>query len=484
MTTHGDQGLDVGDGDAPIASAADDDGQRVGELGRSEHQHSARLRRLALGTAFVLGAAGVFVAGASTGIGRTSTELVASTSMTGMDMSTVDMAAMDSMAGTTSAGGRATAAGAGTLAATGASGMSMTGDSYWAQVAGAPYRPTGVVRTYYVQADEVEWDYAPTGSNQVTGQPFDAEADVFVKSGPGRIGSTYTKCLYQEYTDSTFGTRKTRAARDAYLGFLGPVLRGAVGDTIKVVFRNTCAIPASMHPHGVFYAKASEGAPYADNTSGKDTFDDAVPTNGRHTYTWLVPERAGPGPEDGSSVMWMYHSHTNEIGDTYAGLQGVMSITARGMARADGSPKDVDREVFELFSVMNENKSPYLDANVHRFAQVPYAPPGDEGFDESNLMHSINGYVYGNQPMLTVRKGERVRWYLMSMGTEVDLHTPHWHGNDALSMGMRVDVVNLLPATMVTADMVPDNPGIWLFHCHVNDHIAAGMISRYQVTDG
>ena len=35
---------------------------------------------------------------------------------------------------------------------------------------------------------------------------------------------------------------------------------------------------------------------------------------------------------------------------------------------------------------------------------------------------------------------------------------------------------------MVVADMVPDNPGIWLFHCHVNDHITAGMLTRYQVT--
>jgi manganese oxidase len=34
---------------------------------------------------------------------------------------------------------------------------------------------------------------------------------------------------------------------------------------------------------------------------------------------------------------------------------------------------------------------------------------------------------------------------------------------------------------MVTADMVPDNVGIWLYHCHVNDHIDAGMLERYQV---
>lgn len=356
----------------------------------------------------------------------------------------------------------------------------MTGDAYWDQVGGQAFHPTGRTRTYYVGADEVPWNYAPRGRNEITGKAFDDVADTYVANGPSRIGSTYVKCLYRQYTDAGFGKLTGRPAKDAYLGFTGPVIRAEVGDTIKVVFHNDCSFGSSIHPHGVFYQKASEGAPYADNTSGKDTYDDAVPRGGRHTYTWLVPDRAGPGPHDGSSVMWMYHSHTNEITDTYAGLQGFMAITARGMARADGSPKDVDREVFELFSVMNENNSSYLEENVGRFTTTPPASD-DEGFEESNLMHSVNGYVFGNQPMLTLRKGERVRWYLMAMGTEVDLHTPHWHGNDVVVAGMRMDVVSLLPASMITADMVPDNPGIWLFHCHVNDHLTAGMMTRYRV---
>jgi hephaestin len=32
--------------------------------------------------------------------------------------------------------------------------------------------------------------------------------------------------------------------------------------------------------------------------------------------------------------------------------------------------------------------------------------------------------------------------------------------------------------------MVPDDPGTWLFHCHVNDHISAGMMVRYRIDDG
>lgn len=354
-------------------------------------------------------------------------------------------------------------------------------DAYWNHVAGKPYHPTGTTRTYYLAAEEVVWDYAPTRRNGVTGKAFDDVAKTWVAKGDARIGSAYVKCLYRQYTDSGFTRVRARQPQDAYLGFAGPVIRAEVGDTIKVVFLNRCSIGASVHPHGVFYQKASEGAPYADNTRAGDTLDDAVPQGGTHTYTWLVPDRAGPGPHDGSSVMWMYHSHTDEVADTYAGLQGFVVVTARGKARADGSPQDVDREVFELFTVMNEGNSPYLAENVKRFATT--APSAeDEGFEESNLMHAVNGYVFGNQPMLNLRKGERVRWYVMSMGTEVDLHTPHWHGNTVVAMGTRMDVVSLLPASMVTADMVPDNPGVWLFHCHVNDHLTAGMTTRFRVT--
>ncbi|HEY7488696.1 MAG TPA: multicopper oxidase domain-containing protein [Streptosporangiaceae bacterium] len=358
--------------------------------------------------------------------------------------------------------------------------VAMGGALFARSTADGAHAAAGVTRTYYISADKVVWDYAPQGFNVITGEAFGDTENTYVKRGEHRIGSQYVKCLYRGYTDATF---RTRAAQDPANGFLGPVIRAAVGDQIRVVFRNTCPFPASIHPHGVFYAKNAEGAPYNDGTAGGAKADDGVATGDTFTYLWQVPSRAGPGPHDGSSVMWMYHSHTDEVSDTYAGLIGPMVVTRQGSARADGSPNDVDREMFAMFMVANENSSPFLDENIARFAEGGGPPPGDEeDFEESNLMHSINGFVYGNGPMFTMRNAQRVRWYVMSMGTEVDLHTPHWHGNTVLVGGMRMDVVNLLPAQMVVADMVPDDNGIWLFHCHVADHITAGMLARYQVT--
>src|SRR5256885_3715991 len=341
----------------------------------------------------------------------------------------------------------------------------------------------GVTRTYYVAADEVAWDYAPSGMNKITGQPFGDTENVFMQNGPDRIGRVYKKAVYREYTDATFTKLKPSGPGEEHLGLLGPVVRAEVGDTIKFVFKNNTRFPVSVHPHGVSYAKNAEGAPYADGSGAANKGDDSVDPGSTYTYTWGVPERAGPGPMDGSSTLWMYHSHVDEPGDTNAGLIGAIVVTKKGMAKPDGSPIDVDRELFTMFTVFDENTSTYLATNIKEFTGKPTTVnPDSDGFIESNKMHSINGYSYGNLPGLTMRVGQRVRWYLIGQGTEVDLHTPHWHGNTVLINGMRTDVAELLPMSIKVADMVPDDAGTWLFHCHVNDHIVAGMQAKYTVT--
>jgi hypothetical protein len=355
--------------------------------------------------------------------------------------------------------------------------------------------PAGRTRTYYIAADEVEWDYAPLGIDAFRGEPFGDEAKVFVENNEERIGRVYIKALYREYTDESFTVLKPIPPQWEHLGTLGPVIRASVGDTIEVVFKNNARFPFSVHPHGVFYLKDSEGAPYDDGTEEEDKMDDAVPPGGVHTYRWEVPDRAGPAPGDPSSVLWMYHSHTDEAGDTNAGLVGPLIVSRLGAAGPDGVPRDVARELVTLFTVFDENRSPYLLANIEKYIIERHHPDmapeekeafiegllGDDDFIESNLMHGINGFVFGNLQGLDMRARQTVRWYLLGMGTEVDLHTPHWHGQTGTSMGMRTDVVELMPGSMKMLDMVPDNPGVWLYHCHVNDHIDAGMLATFKV---
>jgi FtsP/CotA-like multicopper oxidase with cupredoxin domain len=302
------------------------------------------------------------------------------------------------------------------------------------------------------------------------------------------------KAVYREYTDDTFKTLKPRLPEWQHLGILGPLIRAEVGDVVKVIFQNNTQIFCSMHPHGLAYAKSSEGAMYNDGTSVADKADDAVGPGARYSYTWMVPKRAGPGPGDGSSIIWMYHSHVVEPRDMNAGLIGPIIVSARGTIKPDGTPKDVEREFVTAFAVFDETQSWYFEANATN--KRKYSPEAalralgsaellkftDPILYKRYLFYSINGLIEGNLPMMAMKKGERVRWYLLANSNEEDVHTIHWHGQTVISNHMRTDMVSLGPMMMAVADMVPDSVGTWLFHCHVNDHIMGGMQGLFTIT--
>src|SRR6185437_15693571 len=86
---------------------------------------------------------------------------------------------------------------------------------------------------YYIAADEVLWDYAPSyPNNPITGVSFTKEESVFLRHAGDRIGRKYLKAVYREYTGASFTTLKPRGPGEASLGILGPIIHAEVGDTI------------------------------------------------------------------------------------------------------------------------------------------------------------------------------------------------------------------------------------------------------------
>jgi len=312
-----------------------------------------------------------------------------------------------------------------------------------------------VTRHYYIAAEDVVWDYAPSHRDLMHGGPLPQ-----IWNGD----TQWHKTRYIEYTDHTFSTRKLQPE---WLGILGPVIRAEVGDEVVVDFLNRSRNPHSMHPHGLRYDKNNEGAAYVPAGRGA-----SVALGGHFTYHWFADEGSGPGPGDASSVVWWYHPHTDEPVETNAGLMGPIIVTAKGKARPDGSPKDVDREFVTTFMIFDE-----LMPKQTMF----YHPNQAQRVNDKGLFYAINGYIFGNLPGLIMKKGEKVRWYVMGLGSDLDFHSPHWHGKTVRQGQRNTDVVDLLPASMTSVDMLADNPGAWMFHCHVNDHMEAGMMVTYTI---
>ena len=123
----------------------------------------------------------------------------------------------------------------------------------------------GVARAYFIAADEVDWDYTPSGRNRAGLPHLESGED---ESGLGLKHRVYHKAIYREYTDATFKNLKPRPPEWAHLGILGPLIRVEVGDSVRVVFRNNTHLALTIHPHGVQYGKDAEGTLYQDGTQG------------------------------------------------------------------------------------------------------------------------------------------------------------------------------------------------------------------------
>ena len=313
-------------------------------------------------------------------------------------------------------------------------------------------------REYWIAAEKVEWNYAPSGENLI--RP-NMGLDVWGKA------LVYEKYRYFQYTDASY---TTQVEQPVWMGILGPQLHVVEGDSVRVHFLNRADKPLSIHVHGLQYDEENEGADMKGSGA-------AVPPGGTFTYHWEADSDAAPGPNDPSSIVWLYHSHVDAVTEVYDGLIGTIVVTKKGMERSedDPRPKDIDKAFTTLFLIFNENDRTIVESGK----SAEYDSP--EEAEEGNLKHAINGYIFGNLQGLEVQQGDRVRWYLIGLGTEVDMHTAHWHGQTVLNAGKRTDVVDLRPGSMVTVDMTAKTPGNWLYHCHVADHITAGMNTRWRV---
>ncbi|KAL2096234.1 hypothetical protein ACEWY4_008382 [Coilia grayii] len=307
-------------------------------------------------------------------------------------------------------------------------------------------------KTFYIRIREEEWNYTNGGTNQVTGE--------------GIHETRFRKVLYRQYTDDTYSTE---VPKPKWLGFLGPIIKAQVDDVIVVHLFNNASRPYSIHPHGVFYKKDSEGALYPDDTKGKWKADDAVPPGSSHTYTWIVQSDFAPADGDAPCLPWAYHSHVDAPKDIASGLIGPL-LTCR-----KGEVLDVDARFFLMFSAVDENLSWYFKQNI-ALQQL------DPETAEFPLMNSINGYMFGTVPDLSVCAGTRVAWHILGMGNEVDVHSVHFYGNTLLERGHRRDVISIFPASFTTATMVPMTTGKWMLTCLVNDHLRAGPQAFYEVT--
>ncbi|XP_050640357.1 coagulation factor V isoform X20 [Macaca thibetana thibetana] len=290
------------------------------------------------------------------------------------------------------------------------------------------------LRQFYVAAQGISWSYRPESTN----------------SSLNLSATSFKKIVYREY-EPYFKKEKPQSSIS---GLLGPTLYAEVGDTIKVHFKNKADKPLSIHPQGIRYSKLSEGASYLDHTFPVEKMDDAVAPGREYTYEWSISEDSGPTHDDPPCLTHIYYSHENLIEDFNSGLIGPLLICKKGILTEDGKQKTFDKQIVLLFAVFDESKS---------WSQ------------SSSLMYTVNGYVNGTMPDITVCAHDHISWHLLGMSSGPELFSIHFNGQVLEQNHHKVSAITLVSATSTTANMTVGPEGKWIISSLTPKHLQAGM---------
>ncbi|XP_010158871.1 PREDICTED: coagulation factor VIII-like [Eurypyga helias] len=329
-----------------------------------------------------------------------------------------------------------------------------------------------VTWTHYIAAEEMDWDYAPMKPESLDRNL----TSLYLEAGPQRIGSKYKKVMFVEYEDATFKKRKVSDQPDK--GILGPVIKGEVGDQFKIMFKNLASRPYNIYPHGLTSVRPYHATRLSQD---KDVKNIAVAPGQSFTYSWRITTEDGPTQADPRCLTRFYYSSIDPVRDTASGLIGPLLICFKKSMDQRGNQIMSDKTRLVLFSVFDENRSWYLEENIRRFCtDAAHVDPQDPQFYASNVMHTINGFVFDNlQPKLCLN--DVVYWYVLSVGAQTDFLSIFFSGNTFKRNMVFEDVLTLFPFSGETVFMSLEKPGIWTLGCLNPNFRDRGMHAKFTV---
>lgn len=279
--------------------------------------------------------------------------------------------------------------------------------------------PAGAVREFTLVAEPVRWEIQ----------------DEFVVEGWGYNGSTP-----------------------------GPMIRVTEGEQVRITLINRLPVPTTIHWHGIDVPVAQDGVPglsQAPVEPGETFIYDFIATN--------------PG------TRW-YHSHVDSNMQIQLGLFGAFIVDPK-----EPELVQYDREFTYILSEKALDVTPQValgEADIRN-------REGGNGRGGAFIpdLFLFNGRSAAAIEPLTIQEGERIRIRLINAGNQV--HAIHLHGHSFKIIAtdgnpvpplaqLTKDTVLIGSSERYDLEVLGSNPGVWMFHCHINNHAANGMVTELR----
>lgn len=242
----------------------------------------------------------------------------------------------------------------------------------------------------------------------------------------------------------------------------GPEIRVKEGDLVRVTLQNELPVATTIHWHGVMVP------PEMDGPAGLNQ----APVEPGETFVYeFIAKPAGTR---------MYHSHTDVVNQIALGLYGAFIIEPAETKTTYA--KEFTYTLAEWDLEMTPRVAQGLDPRGPRDSQLR---GGELGTD----LFLMNGRTHEAIPPIKLNEGDRVLIRLINMGSLG--HPIHLHGHLFKIVAtdgnpvppaaqLTKDTVWIAPGERYDIELVADNPGIWMVHCHIESHAANGMTTLIE----
>lgn len=255
----------------------------------------------------------------------------------------------------------------------------------------------------------------------------------------------------------------TKVKAWTYNGIMpGPEVRVTEGDLVRVTFTNELPTGTTIHWHGV---------DVPNNMDGPAGLSQAPVEPGESfTYEFI----ATPG-----GTRW-YHTHTDISTQILLGLYGSFIVEPKG-----GLP-DLDRDYTYILTEWDAELTPAVALGLEPRGPRDQTLRGGEFGTDYFLM---NGKMHDAIPPIVVSEGDKVRIRLINAGNVP--HPFHTHGHSFKivatdgnpvpeAVQLTKDTVLVAPGERYDIEFEANNPGVWMVHCHIENHADNGMMTIIQ----
>ncbi len=245
----------------------------------------------------------------------------------------------------------------------------------------------------------------------------------------------------------------------------GPEIRVTEGDTVRVTLENKLPTPTTVHFHGVNLTPNMDG-PVGLNQA-------AVEPGESFVYEFIATP---------SGSRW-FHSHTDVSTQIMLGLYGSFIVEPK-------NPQiEFDREYTYMLAEWDLELTPDVALGL-----APRGPRDStlRGAELGTDLFLFNGKMHEAIPPMFVEEGEKVLIRLVNAGTTA--HPFHTHGHSFKVVAtdgnfvpeaaqITKDTIMIAPGERFDLLMEANNPGVWMVHCHIENHADNGMMTVIQYKD-